>query len=368
MDHDTYCPAIHSGISVKVNQNGNAIVRPCCEMQWDGISLNDANDYFNHTLIKQLQNDNKKGIWSSYCNQCKTVEDAGEYSYRLSQIDRFKENNTTNISTLDLMYDNSCNLACRSCGPDLSTYWQKHLLDNNIINQRFNNKHSIDLTNKKFLSLLDSLNIESISQIKISGGEPFIGTGYWELLSALPIDIISNTELLIQSNGTIRLRDNHLKTFEKFRLVKISFSIDGFGDRFNYLRWPGDWHQLTNNLNYVRDTVPSNVMFNVEETISIFNLAYHNEVKDWVAANFSSNKDGDPILYNVHLANGIFSLDQITNEYIDDNNHRYINDNFTENSENIIRMIKVINQFDLIRNQSWLRTFPKLKDYYRRYI
>jgi hypothetical protein len=86
--------------------------------------------------------------------------------------------------------------------------------------------------------------------------------------------------------------------------------------KFEYLRWPASWSQVTDNILNIRETVPSNVMFLVEETISIFNLAYITELDTWVKQNFTTNREGDPVNHTRHMATGIFRLDNCSNEYV----------------------------------------------------
>ena len=47
-------------------------------------------------------------------------------SPRLGLLERFGVENT-GIVKLDLMYSNNCNLACRTCGPMVSSLWEKQL-------------------------------------------------------------------------------------------------------------------------------------------------------------------------------------------------------------------------------------------------
>jgi organic radical activating enzyme len=375
MENSSYCPAIHSGIFIGLNKT-EFVARPCCQFQVDGFDISKFNNhnYFDSDIIKNLiqANDNNQRL--AECSGCYNIEQHNGYSYRQSLIDRFGDHNTGNLLLLDLMYDNSCNLACRTCNESFSTLWSKHLKDNNLPTFQLRPINDINLSHKeytqKILDFISNLNVKSISQIKISGGEPLMHNGYFNLLENLTnggMDF-SDTELLIQTNGTIPLRDTHYKIFEKFRLVKLSFSIDGIEDRFEYLRWPGKWHKLTSNLNDIKNSAPSNVMFNIEETISIFNLYYHHEVANWMKDNFNANREGDLTSHNIHLAGGIFSLTNLTNLYASGTNYQYTDKSFKENPDSILKMIDHINKFDVIRNQDWLSVFPKLKDFYRQYI
>jgi hypothetical protein len=99
--------------------------------------------------------------------------------------------------------------------------------------------------------------------------------------------------LCFQTNGTQPIHPKNFETIEKFHLVKLHISLDGVGNRFEYLRWPANWRQVTDNILDLRKTLPGNVMFVIEETVSIFNLLYINELESWVKQNFTTNREGD---------------------------------------------------------------------------
>jgi hypothetical protein len=112
-------------------------------------------------------------------------------------------------------------------------------------------------------------------------------------------------------------------------------------------------------------------MFVIEETISIFNLAYLEETDRWVRENFSTNRDGDVVNHTRHLAHGHFSLVNCSQEYVDHmaltTAKNLINKNWQENAESISVMINEIKKFDLYRDQSFARTFPEVHEHYKRF-
>ena len=121
----------------------------------------------------------------------------------------------------------------------------------------------------------------------------------------------------------------------------------------------------------LRDTVPSNVMFLVEETISTYNLFYINELEHWVKENLTTNREGDVVNHTRHLAFGIQQLNNCTQEYVDAMQssvyRNLIPANWKENPEQIQQLVATIKQFDQIRNQSFQDTFPEVAEFYSRY-
>ena len=109
-------------------------------------------------------------------------------------------------------------------------------------------------------------------------------------------------------------------------------------------------------------------MFVVEETISIMNLYYQEELDKWVKENFATNREGDITNHTRHLAHGYFSLENASTEYKQAVNQSYFKKNWQENPQAIKEMIIKIKKFDQFRNQSFAKTFPELAEFYSRYL
>jgi hypothetical protein len=139
------------------------------------------------------------------------------------------------------------------------------------------------------------------------------------------------------------------------------------------LRWPADWNQVANNSLELRQSLPSNVMFMVQETISCLNLFYFDEVSTWVSKNFNSNREGDVVNYSAQLASHEYlDVRHITQEYANalagTKQIHTIGDNWKENPKAIKRFITQTEKFDALRGQDWKKTFPDIVDFYSRYL
>ena len=122
----------------------------------------------------------------------------------------------------------------------------------------------------------------------------------------------------------------------------------------------------------MREQLPVNVMFLIEETMSIFNLFYQGRLDKWAKENFSTNRLGDMVNHSRHAARGIFSLHNLSQEYVDslEQSHltKLIPQSWKESPEQILKMITEIRKFDTLRNQSWTNTFPEIAEFYKRYM
>jgi organic radical activating enzyme len=282
----------------------------------------------------------------------------------------YKKTSMSGPARLDIKFDLGCNLACRTCGPELSTFWQKHLKENNLWNFPIISTRDSD----KIINILKQLDLQNLRQVVFCGGETLLGNEYWNvaqwIIENIP-DAKNQLTLCFQTNGTQPLSEKNYKIIEKVHLVKMHFSIDGIKNKFEYLRWPADWDQTIYNIFNIRDNCPSNVMFVVEETVSIFNLMYLDESSSWMANNFATNREADVVNHTKHSAFGIYSLNNCSQEYVDlIKQTRYSNlipGAWQENPNSIKNMLKEIKKFDVFRNQSFVETFPEVADMYSRF-
>jgi hypothetical protein len=127
----------------------------------------------------------------------------------------------------------------------------------------------------------------------------------------------SSVKLMYNTNGTCRIDKDTKKLIEKFKFARISFSIDAIGDRFHYIRYPGDWNSVEKNLLWWSDNLPHNSMLSLTVTASILNVLYLNEVYDWQQQYFYQSKFGDPIEIYTHHAFGISALSNMPVEMAD---------------------------------------------------
>jgi sulfatase maturation enzyme AslB (radical SAM superfamily) len=329
---------------------------------------------WNSTPLQQIRQTNNENQWLEGCWQCQHHENAGLKSFRQAMIEGIGPG--TNLSgpkRIDLLFDRSCNLACRTCGPEQSTFWEKHLRDNRLpIRETFNENKNIDTIK----NILETLNLSNVEQVQFCGGETLMGNTYWktaQLLSELIPNAKDKVLLGFQTNGTQPINEKYYELIEKFKLVKLMISLDGTHDRFDYLRWPANWNQVVDNISNLREKLPGNVMFLVQECTSNLNLFYSNEVRDWVKNNFNTNRFGDQVDYTTQLAlHPYLDVNNITQEYVDAIKDtavfQFISPNWKENPAKIKEFIRETEKFDQLRGQDWKKTFPAVVDFYSRYL
>jgi sulfatase maturation enzyme AslB (radical SAM superfamily) len=370
---DLYCSMIHGGLNLNFKSSKTqALVQHCC-LRNDLFPVEVTHNFWKNPKLEKLRETNKRNLWDSGCKNCERLESSHMPSFRTGMNDGLQIFGLSDLSgpvRIDLMFDISCNLACRSCGPISSTYWQKHLKENKLWNL------PISVSGKKNLVIdaLSKLDLSNLRQLVFCGGETLLGQEYWDVAKWLA-DHVPNAKqqltLCFQTNGTQSISSKHFETIGKFHLVKLHISVDGVEKQFEYLRWPASWNQVVDNLFDFRQNLPDNVMFVIEETVSVFNLFYLDKLQNWVKNNFTTNRFGDIANHSRHLANGQFSLSSLSQEYVESMQQssykNLIDKAWSENHDQVKKMLQTIKQFDQLRNESFEDTFPEIQQFYARF-
>ena len=215
------------------------------------------------------------------------------------------------------------------------------------------------------------------------GGEPFLVKKQWEFLKKLiELGYSKNIRLHFNTNGSI-FKEEYFKILDNFKFVNISFSIDGIGDKFNYIRHHGDWNQVFNNMNkWVKYTKgKDNWILDTCITISILNILDIGELNEFFKANFPQM----PLFLNQVSWPGYFSVKCIPNVYkgrITSKIMNYVNktEEWTDKynmkeqifntidfmntnkgtEEEFLKFYKVNDLLDESRSQNFQKTFPEL--------
>jgi len=359
---------IHGGLDITTG-NGQITAKHCCIMPSQPAVVNVDEDVLNHPSLYPLRDQNLRGEWHSDCASCKGNEDSGHTSFRTGMLNLLGDKPVDKLQRLDLHFDKSCNLACRICGPKWSTTWQKHLRDNNVEFKEQDNYQDVESIKK----LLSNLDLSDLKQVVLCGGETLLGNSYWNvaeyIAQLIPEHAKQNVQLGMQTNGTQRITSRGKEIFERYNLVKLHVSIDAIEEQFEYLRWPAEWNQVKNNLQELNETVPTNTMFEIEETLCTFNLFYRDRLATWLRDNFSTNRLGDPVNYGSHQAfHSHAELAAMTREYYDALEDKSIVGNFIEQPQKVKEFIAKTVMYDSFRNQDWSKTFPEVYEFYARYV
>jgi len=187
-----------------------------------------------------------EGTQPRACANCLRGESESGHSPRIREtlnwINKFGEPDVNNPHTqyLDIRYDPTCNLKCKTCNPNFSTLWQKE-------------KNIKILPNDKNKEYLSAVNKKAIKKIYLAGGEPTYIKEYLVFLNELH-QVNPSCEVIINTNLK-RLSYDWKKIMSKFNNLTVTCSCDAIEDLGTYVRYPLKWTDFVDNVQWVSDNV-----------------------------------------------------------------------------------------------------------------
>jgi 4Fe-4S single cluster domain len=354
MDTNTFCKHLSNGYRIYIDNNQNITYMPCC--YWQGAPLK-----FDTVLADRKFLNNSTPWAHKECNLCRKEEKYKEQNYRAIGNKIIPDNlPSTKVGWLDIQADITCNGGCLICGPHNSSFWTNQLNKYNEsleVAKKVNLQQSID-------QIFQTLDFSEIHQLQFLGGEPFLSE-----TDALALPYITNPQnciLKYTTNGSIYPDTNRITQWKNFKEVLINFSIDGVGDRFEYLRYPLKWSIVDQNARRFVSEAPDNMMFHINHTITPLNIMYYDEFLAWVNSVFPADRFRG---IHTHTAYGIMSAlnssDQLKSQVISNygKDHmlsKMINDNLL--SRNVQGFLNYINTWDPRRGLNWREVFPEIAD------
>jgi MoaA/NifB/PqqE/SkfB family radical SAM enzyme len=189
----------------------------------------------------------------------------------IQKPDVYKETiDFSNIFHMNIFLGNKCNLACRMCSPWCSSLIAKQI---DIIQQlpptpivEFN-----DDTQKRIVEFIDKC--KDLKTLHMYGGEPLVND-FHDLICSHLITTGRASKIILNLSTNLQVdleRKNDL--YRHFKQVYITVSIDGEGDTYEYIRWPGNWNKMQNNLKILNNTSKEFGISTVVQNLNIDNLS-----------------------------------------------------------------------------------------------
>ena len=209
-------------------------VKPCCH----GDTFTGEED---KDTLKKMMLDGQK---PEACRSCYKAEQESAWSYRLKYtndwIKKHGSPDTDNqtLQSIDLRFDPTCNLKCKTCGPYASTLWQK---EKGISQPK--NTH----TREYFLQVDKA----KLKHVYLAGGEPTYIHAYFDFLAEL-YKVNKECEVVINTNLK-KLPEQWKSLIKKFPNLTIVCSCDATETLGSYVRYPLGWEEFERNVEYVSE-------------------------------------------------------------------------------------------------------------------
>jgi hypothetical protein len=283
------------------------------------IGSKSIQENFNNSSALEIRKSLASGKRHKACRLCWEEEDAGRKSKRLRDNERYlhelkwqERKPYKGLAKFELNLGNNCNIKCRTCHPSISSMWMKEAYD---LDHKDNSSYKdYSQSMKKYHQQYDEdspfwedlkNNLETIKQFDFYGGEPFLSKKMWEILAiCVEKGYAKDIELHYNTNGTTWPKETEL--WKNFKSINLSFSIDGIGEVFEYMRFPANWNEVCGNMQKAREYKQQhgNMSLSWCITLSSINIYYLPETVEEYYKNYSDfgmylNLVHGPVHFNV---------------------------------------------------------------------
>lgn len=309
---------------LQIHTEPDGEITPCCYYNPFAGAESTLGNWNSSTLIEsfhgdkwnQLRKDFLDGKKPEPCNKCWREEDAGVMSMRQRFNERYadfpkSDNQTTankyidiiehgsddgsvdydlKISTVDLIFNNLCNLKCRSCGTKCSTSW---IADEAALrgNKAFVLANETPHLHTDLEELVDI--IDAYTEVHFSGGEVMIQQDHYDFLKLLIAKNKTDVKIRYNTNLTAYTLkgDNAFELLQKFDNVFIVGSLDAMGAKGEYIRKGLNWENSLKWLETAREYLP-NQPFGITAVYSLLNCYEAIELHRYMCENKLFDKFG----------------------------------------------------------------------------
>ncbi len=300
-----FCPEPYGNIYTETTGE----YKSCCTgAEWYGVTTDTHTpiEAMNCTKAKELRNafiKKDQKILSSHCQMCQVQEKNGIKSSRQFSMEHYIGKQQAFDSVVNIALEvkkdpkkkispeyfhsmehlngggNFCNLKCLMCHPYKSSSFASEALQLGEDIHFFNiTKPLIKPTaNERVNEEIENYILERLEEIKFTGGEPLqIPYTYTLLDKAVELKCSYNQQLRIITNGTIIPKIKNKNIFDyipHFKYVTFNISMEAWGKRNNYIRYPSNFDEILDNANQLANSFP-NVSVSFVSTINSLNIGY----------------------------------------------------------------------------------------------
>jgi len=361
---------------------------------------------FHNTEIKIADREAMlNGKWpDSSCGYCKNIENSGGFSDRNLHLTlphaippELKENiNSTTVSPtiLEVYFNNTCNMGCLYCGPNLSSFIAKE-------NKEFGNFNSngIDLISreKKYKTLVPyfwtwlNKNSHVLSELHILGGEPLLQKELDILLDFF--EKKPNINLSISITTNLNIPNEKLKEFvektknlikkRKIKSLGVICSIDCWGKEQEYVRYGLNLNLWESNFEYLLKQ--KWISLKIHQTISSLTIKTMPQLIEklvyWKSIGKVAQYLGEVGPTPIYMKPGIFGPDFFMDDFeniislMPSNNEEEKNSimcmrgiansvkKSVQNQKEISKLFTYLNEKDRRRGTDWRQIFPWLQEF-----
>ena len=269
------CDLVERHISI----DSEGVFRPCATWRIVGNEpeVTTISDYLNSDFRKDIIDKLDNNTWPKGCEDCKLDEELGNESLRLMYTERYEDPLFTDA---EIKFGNMCNLACAMCSPYNSSLIEKEHTKlkgkHYLFDRKFESRNVWYQDPDKLKEVARELSTTRL--IKFAGGEPTVNNYLIDFLNELK-KYTTDITIKLTTNGNNWPKKLH-ELLSEFERVVISVSIDAYGEKNNYIRWPSNWNKVEKNVDSMISLSNSTVACGT--TIASYNVHLMEELANWV--------------------------------------------------------------------------------------
>jgi len=293
-----------------VSIDSTGVFRPCCGWRSVGNEqpVDSVENYLTGNFRRELLDTLHKDEWPEGCEDCKLDEELENYSLRIGAERRYSNPLYTDA---EVKFGNLCNLGCVMCSPYNSSLIEKEYAklkgQHKLFNRSFESNNTWYEDPNKLRQIAKELSTRN--QIRFTGGEPTVNNYLIDFLQEVKKH---NTDITIKltTNGNNWPKKLH-ELLCDFKTI-ISVSIDAYGDKNEYIRWPSKWQKIERNVDSML-SLPDSIV-ECGSTIASYNVHLMEELAQWVEAKGFKHHSIDPV-WKPDIFRPSNTTEQIKNEF-----------------------------------------------------
>ena len=369
-------------------------------------------DSFNfHNTAEKIQQREMMldGHWpKAGCQYCENIERSG-----MGQSDRqfflqvpnlspkeLEENPTATVVTptiLEVYIDNTCNLSCVYCVPELSSRIDYELKKHGrfeknglILESNYEKETDFSEIQEKFWQWMHT-NAHTLERLHLLGGEPFYQTQFDKFLDFFENNPCPNLEFNIVTN--LMISKSKLKNYidiikkliinKKIKRLDITASIDCWGPQQEFVRYGIELAKWEENFKYLISE--RWIKLNINNTVSVLTIKTLPELlcklEEWTKDRKIEHYFAQ-LFYPSYMAPDILGAEEFqedfktvlslmeTDTWRGGQAKQYMEgivatiQNSVYNKEETIKLLTYLDELDRRRNTNWRELFPWLERYY----
>ena len=392
----------------------NGKMRLCCTTIQDlpadnnynlfDASKNSIDEYWNSNRMKEIRRKMIAGEKIRDCERCYKQEEQGTASLR-STVDMKEFIRDTlpdgtyqkNATTMQIQMGNICNLKCKMCSQmhGLETleigkvdpewlHWVKEQGANvNNWTNELGKKQEWYKNNKLKKKMFEHIS-ENIVNLCVIGGEPTLIPEFYELFEYCDQQGTLGSKTVTLVTNLTNTNPRLTKWLPKLKQWTIWASVDGVGERTEYIRYPSNWNKVLQSLDFYKSNLGSNGNITLSPAVQLLNIDQLDDIikwwKDWCGGELNERYGFTwlatvwyPLICNPNMAPREWRLkvaDKLSNYKFDENYDNIIKelrrDQHTPEKYRQLQeaFIKYNDRQDQFRNvpKTWRELLPDLEE------